>query len=229
MGISVIVPSFNYGCFLGEALLSIVEQTEPFAEVVVVDDCSNDDTEQIARHFASRGVSYVRNPERRGIVWNLNNYLPALRSEWVCMVSADDWLAPTFVAEHAAVIAREGGDPKLGLVYCGARYTVTHTPTERPELDGMVIGLEEWRPEVLQMRNFVHGSAVIRRRALVEVGGFPNVGVEEDHACWRKFAEAGWRGVNVPEVLLYYRQHDRGHRNYGTDMRRLPAPEADWT
>lgn len=228
MGIGVIVPSFNYGCFLREALISIMAQRVPFEEVVVVDDASTDDTEHVAGLFRRVGVSYVRNPERRGIVWNLNTYLPALRSEWVCMVSADDWIEPEFVMAHEDAIEREG-DNRLGIVYCGARYTVTHRPTERPELDGMVIGMEPWSPSVLEVRNYIHGSAVLRREALVAVGGFPDVPVEEDHACWRRFAAAGWRGVNVPEVLLHYRQHDRGHRNYGTDLsRRLPPPVAQW-
>lgn len=228
MGISVIVPSFNYGCFLREALISILAQRVPFEEIVVVDDCSTDNTAHEAGLFARVGVGYVRNPERRGIVWNLNHYLPALRSTWVCMVSADDWIEPEFVGAHEKAIEREG-DNRLGLVYCGARYTVTHTPTERPELDGMVVGMETWNPDTLRVRNFIHGSAVMRREALIDVGGFPDVPVEEDYACWRKFAARGWRGANVPAVLLNYRQHDRGHRNYGTDLaRRAPAPVAQW-
>lgn len=232
--ISVIVPSWNYGFFLDKAVRSLVHQTRPFDEVVIVDDCSDDDTavlgpELVARFGPDQRMRYVRNTERRGIVWNLNHYLPKLRSEWVCMVSADDWVAPTFVEAHERSIVEHGHDWRAAIHYSGARYTVTHRPTDRPELDGLVIGLDPWDPDRLRVQNFVHGSAVIRRSVLTELGGFVDAEVEEDHATWRRFADAGFYGVSVPEVLLFYRQHHLGHRNYRTDERKRGGrPAARW-
>jgi glycosyltransferase involved in cell wall biosynthesis len=222
--LSVMVPSWNYGCFLGEAIASLVACRPAFDDILIVDDCSSDQTADLGSYFAGEvgSVRYVRNDQRRGIVWNLNTYLPTLRSEWVCMVSADDWVDPRFVAAHEAAIAAFGADPKVALIYSGARYTVTHAPTERADLDGLVVGLDEWDPVRLRTQNYIHGSAVIRKAALVAIGGFPDVPVEEDHACWKRFAAGGYvgRSVGFDEPLLFYRQHDRGHRNYGTDGKR---------
>lgn len=230
--ISVLVPSWNYGCFLDDCLRSLLACQQPpgrahrmpFAEIVVVDDCSDDNTSAIAADYRAAGVSCVRNTARRGIVWNLNAYLPTLRSEWVCMVSADDWVDPRFAVAHQAVIDEHGHDPKLALVYSGARYTVTHRPTEHADLDGLVVGNDEWDAVRLRMQNFVHGSAVIRKAALIEVGGFPDVPIEEDHACWKRLSAGGFYGRPVGETLLFYRQHDRGHRNYGTDLAKRSTP-----
>lgn len=227
--LSVIVPSWNLGCFLDDCLRSLLACTEhtpgvrPFSQIVVVDDCSTDNTAAVAKEYARAGVDYIRNPERKGICFNLNHYLPQLPTEWVCMVSADDWVSPRFATAHLDLIAKHEADPKFAIAYSGARYTVTHRPTERPELDGFVVGNDPWDARRLEGQNFIHGSAVLRREALVAVGGFPDVRVEEDHACWKRMSAAGYYGRPVGETLLFYRQHHLGHRNYGTDGKRAVA------
>lgn len=224
--LSVIVPSWNYGCFLDDCLRSLLACTEhepgvrPFSQIVVIDDCSTDNTGTIAKEYARAGVDYVRNPERIGIVQILNHYLPQLPTEWVCKVDADDVVAPDFARAHLEVIDRDGDDPKLGLVYCGATYRVTHTPTERPHLDGLTIGIRDWDPVALQQANYVTGSAVIRRSALLDVGGFPDVALQEDHQGWLRFAAKGYRGACVKRSLLGIRLHHLGSRDTGTDWRR---------
>jgi glycosyltransferase involved in cell wall biosynthesis len=217
--ISVMVPSFNYGHFLPEALDSLLSCDAPgFAEILVVDDASTDDTAEVAQSYGR--VSYARNATRRGIVHNLNTYLPTLASDWVAMVSADDMVLPRFAVAHARVIAEHGHDPRLAIVYSGAKYTVTHQPTDRPELDGLVVGLDAWDANRLRGGNFVHGSAVLRKSAIVEVGGFPDVPIQEDHAMWLRMADAGFYGIGVGEVCLMYRMHADGSRDAGTDSKR---------
>lgn len=236
MSIAVLVPSWNYGAFLDACLGSLLrceqppgrEHKPPFRQIVVVDDCSTDNTAEVAAEYRRAGVDYVRNDERRGIVWNLNHYLPQLAGEWVCMVSADDWVDPRFAVAHQAVIDEHGADPKLAIVYSGAKYTVTHTPTERADLDGLVVGNDEWDPVRLRVQNYIHGSAVLRKEALIAVGGFPDVPVEEDHACWKRLAAGGYYGRPVGETLLFYRQHDLGHRNYRTDEAKRAGLENVW-
>jgi len=217
--IGVLVCSWNYAHFLPEALDSILTCDAPgFAEVLVVDDCSTDATSEIAQSYGR--VDLVRNTERRGIVWNLNTYLPTLSTEWVCMVSADDMVLPRFAAAHARAISEHGHDPKLGIVFSGARYTKTHDPTDRPESDHQSVELGAWDVDRLRGGNFIHGSAVLRKSAIVDVGGFPDVPIAEDHQMWLRMADAGFYGIGVGEVLLTYRMHSSGHRDAGTDGKR---------
>lgn len=224
--LSVIVPCWNYAPFLDDCLRSILACNEhipgvrPFSQIVVIDDCSTDNTGEIAKEYARAGVDYIRNPERMGIVRILNQYLPQLPTEWVVKIDADDVVHPDFARAHLEVIDREGHDPTLGLVYCGATYWVTHRPTERPYLDGVTIGIQDWDPVALSRANYITGSAVIRRSALLDVGPFPEVGLQEDHQQWIRFAAKGYRGQCVKRSLLRYRLHNQGSRDTGTDWRR---------
>lgn len=224
--LSVIVPCWQYGLFLDDCLRSILACHEhkpgvrPFSQIVVVDDCSTDNTAEVAKEYARAGVDYVRLPERKGIVWILNNVFPQLPTEWIVKIDADDVVGPDFARAHLEVIDREGEDPTLGLVYCGATYWVSHRPTERPGLDGVTIGLRDWDPIALSHANYITGSAVLRKSALLDVGGFVDASHQEDAKTWVRFAAKGYRGACVKRSLLGYRLHHLGSRETGTDWRR---------
>src|SRR5438128_280237 len=73
--ISVCVPAYGRGRFLDRTLRSLLAQTRPASEIIVVDDCSPDDTSSIARAYAAKGVRYVRNSENLGVPVNYNHAL----------------------------------------------------------------------------------------------------------------------------------------------------------
>lgn len=219
--ISALVTCWNYGHLLGACMNSMLAQSTPFDEILIVDDCSTDQTEVLASYYSSfvdGRVRVVRNDVRRGVVWNLNTYLPTLRSRWVVKVDADDWLDPSFVWAHEQAIERSANVPTVALFYSPARYCLTDPPNPRADLHGTVIGTGAWSLSRLRSGNFVHGSAVVLRDALAAVGGFPDVPLQEDWACWLKLAEAGFTGVPVEgPPLLNVRLHRWGSRDLGTD------------
>lgn len=225
-GISVLVPSWNYARFLPDALGSLRDQTVEPAEVLVVDDGSTDATPLVAEAWARSRErwSFVRNLPRLGVPGAWNRWLPELRSDWLCIVSADDVVDERFIERHAREIERAertlapDAFARLGIVYCYARYEAL-AGAERPELDGMILG-SSWDAAALERGNYIHGSAVFRRTLFDDLGGFPTTAVEEDHAFWRAAARRGWTGRLVPSVLLTYRLHDAGHRNFGSDGKR---------
>src|ERR1039458_6557236 len=93
--ISVIVPTFNDLGRIGDALTSIVNQTEPPAEIVVSDDGSDDGTEQFVREFGARHsgaveVRYVRLASRSGVVAARNQGIAVARGEWIATCDSDD-------------------------------------------------------------------------------------------------------------------------------------------
>lgn len=228
--ISILVPCWNYAEFLPDCLISIAAQTVRPRYVLVVDDASTDDTEDVAKrcvtdlydkgHKAAMAWGFARHDSRMGLVALMNKWVPRLPTEWVCAVSADDWIEPTFIEAHAKVIEEHRADPKFAIAYCGLRYVVTSPNAARRDLDGQTFGLRPWDAAALRDVNFVSGAAVYRKSAAIEAGMFPDVPHEEDHKLWIAMAERGFYGVGISAIHFNYRQHHAGHRNYLDDQRR---------
>ena len=216
--VGCVVTSWNYGMFIDEALTSLAGQTRSADEVVVADDCSTDSSVSRLKGWAHMPWRIAQRSERLGFVENANRAIAALGTDLAFVLSADDWLEPGFIEKHAAAL--ENAEADVALAYCTMAYRCTE-PGPRMDLDGHVIGFQRWSDAIMG-GNFVNGSAMFRREVFLGIGGFPERDREEDHALWVEMARAGYRGVQVGgrEVMLNYRQHGRGHRNYGDDERR---------
>ena len=98
--VCIIVPPFNRAQYLGEALESVISQTRPPAEVIVVDDGSTDTTPQVAKSFGDR-VRYVRQ-ENGGKPAAVNLAFGLLRADFVIIADDDDVMYPTGLAHLLA-------------------------------------------------------------------------------------------------------------------------------
>lgn len=202
--ISVVIPTYNYGRFLREAIDSVLAQTYAPLEILVVDDGSTDDTEQIVASYGER-VRYIRQ-RNAGVGAARNNGIAQARGEYVAFLDSDDLWLPEKLAKE---IARFEADPELGLVYSGAeRFDQSGT------LDVSLDGIEGWiAPELLRLERSVisSGSSIlIPKRVAEEVGGFnADLPPSEDwDFCYRLALR--YRVGFVPEVLVRYRQHGSG-------------------
>jgi glycosyltransferase involved in cell wall biosynthesis len=102
MPVSVIIPAFNAGQHIGEAIHSVVAQTASIAEIIVIDDGSTDDTGKLARE-ASSTVTLVRQ-ENRGPSAARNRGLRLAQSELVAFLDSDDLWLPTKIARQLEYI-----------------------------------------------------------------------------------------------------------------------------
>ena len=221
MTLGCLVTSWNYSAFLGEALASLDAQTVRPSQVVIVDDASTDRSAEIAGAWVADRpwARLVVRPERLGFVANANRgLLEEFATDWAFILSADDWIEPEFVGAHLEAI--ETADDRTALVYCTGRYRMTEPGAPVAHLDGSLLADRPWTPGAIQAGNYVHGSAAVRLRDFRRFGGFAAYSSHEDWMLWRAMDSAGLRGVHIPAVLLNYRHHGRGHRNFGTDHRR---------
>lgn len=107
--ITVIVPSYNCGRFIAEAIDSILAQTLAPDEIIVVDDGSNDDTEQVVGRFVDPRLRYIRQ-KNAGVSVARNTGLAAATSEFVAFLDADDRWRPTLLETLHPLVAH---DPAL--------------------------------------------------------------------------------------------------------------------
>lgn len=88
--VAAVIPTYNSAHLIRRALDSVVAQTRPVDEIIVVDDGSTDNTEEVVKAYA--GVRYIRQ-ENSGAAIARNNGIFAAQSEWIAFLDADDeWL-----------------------------------------------------------------------------------------------------------------------------------------
>lgn len=211
--VSVIIATHNRAELVSEAIESVLAQTQPVHEVIVVDDGSTDSTRQALARFGSRIRPVFQ--ENQGASAARNHAMRLAQGRWLAFLDDDDVWLGTKIEKQAEIISR---NPNLGLVYC-SDYAVDHElhiMHERP-------ALPENRGDVFEkllINNFVFTSCVIARRDAVEEAGFmdPKLVFAQDWDLWLKIA-AKYPVDFVRVPLVYYR-----HSPTGCLTRDIPAP-----
>jgi glycosyltransferase involved in cell wall biosynthesis len=114
--VDVIVPCYNYGRYLRQCVESVLTQEGVEVRVLIIDDCSSDDSEAVGRHLAAADprVEYRRHPVNRGHIATYNEGIEWLAAEYALLISADDLLAPGALQRACAFL---DSHPDVGFVY----------------------------------------------------------------------------------------------------------------
>jgi glycosyltransferase involved in cell wall biosynthesis len=194
--VSIVIPCYNLGAFLQEAVDSVLAQTYRDFEILIVDDGSTDSrTVQMLCSWDGPKSRVVRT-ENRGLAAARNTGIRETAGEFVCCLDADDRLRPDCLELAVHTLDAE---PDLGFVSHWLH----------------AFGDEEWdwQPArcdlpMLLDANTVNGAALVRRRVLQSMGGYDESMRDgcEDWEFWIRAAEAGHRGTIVPEVQYEYRR-----------------------
>lgn len=207
--VSVVMPCYNAAATLNETLESIQAQTYGDFEVVVVDDGSEDDTREILAGWAENDERFK--PlylEHGGIIPALNAGIEACQGEYIARMDADDLMHPQRLENQAAhldeypgvtlVSSLVEGFPKKKLRE-GFRIYIEWLNT--------LVSHEDICREMFVESPICHPTVMVRKKALVELGGYEERGWPEDYDLWLRMYLAGYRFAKVPEVLLSWREH----------------------
>lgn len=88
--VSIIMPSWNTGKFIKESIQSVINQTYTNWELIIVDDCSNDNTDKIVDLFNDKRIRYFKNTRNIGAALTRNRALREARGEWIAFLDSDD-------------------------------------------------------------------------------------------------------------------------------------------
>jgi glycosyltransferase involved in cell wall biosynthesis len=201
--VAVVIPLYNYADTIDETLGSVAGQDLAALAIVVIDDCSTDEsgqqaiaflesraarfaTARVVRHRRNQGLSMARNS---GIAWSGEPYL--------FMLDADNRLRPPALSRLLDALNCSGAD----FAYSQLRMFG----------DEEGIGLADiWQPQRFAIGNYIDAMALIRREALLAAGGYAVLADDhgwEDYDLWCRFVELGFEGVFLPELLCDYRVH----------------------
>ena len=206
--VSIIVPAFNQGRFLRQAVESVFAQTYANIEVVVVDDGSTDATAEVCRELAARPNVVVIRQENRGVGAARNRGAAAAIGDYLCFLDADDFYHPEKIAAQARVLDRS---LDLDWLYCDI-VPLDETGKEQPEGYSVAGARRQLTGDILESLLiggfFPPHTVMMRRRAFEELGGFdPALGGNADLDLWLRMAASGRRVEFVNQKLAYYRAH----------------------
>ena len=155
--VSIIIPCFNYGRFLAEAIESVLGQTHVPLEVIVIDDGSTDDSRDVASRYVP-SVELLTQPNQ-GLVSVLNRGVHEARGDYFVILSADDVLRPSYVETLlAALLSR----PEAAYAYSEMEYFGAKTG---------VFPAKPFSPALLLAGNYINATALTRRADALAVGG----------------------------------------------------------
>jgi glycosyltransferase involved in cell wall biosynthesis len=210
--VSVIVPCYNYGKYLAQALDSIKKQTYTFWECIIINDGSTDNTEEVAKGFATNDKRFIYlYQQKAGVSPARNNGLSVAKGEYIQPLDADDMLEPDKLQLHVDFLqSREDVD----LVYSDVILfdDFNNVPVLPPLFSKpRVSGKYEIIIDNLYDDNFfLPGCSMFRKTAYDTVGGFKHTYGFEDWEFYYRMAITGYTFMHYSPKgsLLLVRSHD---------------------
>jgi len=219
---SVVLPVYfrDRPYHLKEALESLLVQTRPAAEIVVVEDGPIDETLKAVIEDVQKDhpeVKVIQLHRNSGLPSALNEGIKACTHEWIARMDADDVCTPDrfekqigFLETHPEVdiisSAIDEYDLELQHFFGRRQLPVTHED---------IMKFAQWRSP------FNHMAVVYRKSAVLEIGSYdPELRSGQDYELWSRLLTAGYRGANLPDVLIkartgedFYGRRRRGWRH----------------
>jgi glycosyltransferase involved in cell wall biosynthesis len=205
--VSIIIPCYNQGRFLDAAITSALAQTHTELEVMVINDGSTDETEQIARRHEGDPRFHLINQKNAGLPAARNRGIQESRGLFLNFLDSDDWLESDMI--RSLVVVQEE-NPDIGFAYCDVHIVPA-------------VNLPESSYSVGKARKTVNGdifdslilggyfppqTVLIRRSVLDEIGHFDEMlGGHADYDLWLRAAAYGYRALYLDKKLAHYRLH----------------------
>ena len=186
--ITIAIPTFNRGALLRGCIQSALSQTYDNIEVLVSDNASTDDTEEVLREFADKRLRVLRQETNIGMHPNWNACLAAASGEYIVFVSDDDRISPWFLERCVSAIGTQSQIPVIVALSDVRIFSTGQTKrarTSRHIKTGIRSGTDVLSEFLMNETTIAMCSVVLRTEALRSRGGFPlDLPFTADIAVW---------------------------------------------
>ena len=198
--VTVLMPAYNAGKFIAEAIESVLQQTFTDFELVIIDDGSTDNTAEIIQSFSDRRIHLIHQ-SHNGIAAALNKGLGIVESEYIARFDADDICFPDRLMQQVSFLD-ENQD-----------YIITGSDAEYISEDGEHLFyfrcIGHTHDEIIEKINsycpFIHSAVMYRKNAVIKASGYSiHAHNFEDYLLWTQILKFG-KFANLPQELIRVR------------------------
>lgn len=197
--ISIIMAAYNAEKTIEQAINSVLNQTYPNFELLVVNDCSKDGTVEFVKEVAAKDsrVRLISNVKNSGVSYTRKHGLEEAKGSWIAILDSDDAWAPEKLEKQIALQKRVNAD----LLFTGSAFM---------DSDGQPINWYLHAPaevtyQQLLKQNVLSNSSALVRKELYAKHYAIGDGMHEDFAIWLSILKEGKKAYGVDEPLLIYR------------------------
>lgn len=206
--VSVIIPVYNRARLVKRAVKSVLDQTCQDFEVLVVDDCSTDDTAEVVGALDDSRVRVVRNSTNAGVAFSRNRGIGLARGRFISLLDSDDYYQPAFL--ERSVARMQESDQRVGFIWTGIRVVdddgkEMYTSTWKPPVDG-----DPYRQFLRSLKIGTGCGLTFKAEALRQVRFDPALRAAEDTEFFLRLARQ-YRFDYIDEPLIVITKH-RGER-----------------
>ena len=211
--VSVIIPCFNQGGFVEDAVLSAVNQTYKNIEIICINDASTDNSSSVLKKLADtyRNIVFFDEKENRGVIYARNLGISAATGDYILPLDADNKIERTFIEKTVEVLEK---NPDIGVVCSKVKIFGEENKNwnlSEPELKKILYS------------NNVDNCALFRKSDFLAIGGYKEYMQDgyEDWDLWLSFLEKGLRIHRIDEYLFNYRKHKEESRTKSIDNKKM--------
>lgn len=195
--VSIIMPAYNCERFIADSIRSVLSQTYTKWELLIVDDCSTDNTAQVVRTFNDPRIHYQCNAHNIGAALTRNEALQIAKGRYIAFLDADDLWAPEKL-EHQIAFMQQNS------------YAFTFADYQIILEDGTTTGKILHMPTSLSYHQYLRNTAIGCLTVLIDrqqTGDFrmPNIRSSHDFALWLLIMKRGFVAYSLPECVASYR------------------------
>lgn len=197
--VSIIMPSYNTGAYIKKTIQSVINQSYQNWELIIVDDCSTDNTDEAVQPFLNdMRIRYIKNEVNSGAAISRNRALMEAKGKWIAFLDSDDLWVPEKLEKQIHFMEINN-------------YAFSYT-------DYMIQLNGEWLPYVYtgpnvinrrNMYNYCYFSTitVMYKREKIGLIQIENLRKNNDYAMWLQAIEKS-NCYRLPECMSYYIKHD---------------------
>ncbi len=194
---SIIMPAYNNARFIGDSIRSVLAQTYINWELLIVDDCSKDNTAEIVESFHDPRIHYQRNAHNMGAAETRNQALKIAKGRYIAFLDSDDLWEPEKLEKQITFMEKNG-------------YAFTFSDYQIMKENGTQTGNILHMPASLNYHQYLRNTAIGCLTVVIDrskTGEFlmPNIKSSHDMALWLVIMKRGFQAYAISECLASYR------------------------
>lgn len=213
--ISIIMAAYNAEKTIRRAIDSVLTQSYPNWELIIVNDCSRDQTAAIADAYSDSRIHLLNNPKNLGVSLTRQRAVAAAQGTWIAILDSDDAWQPSKLEKQIQKQQETGAK----LLFTASSFM----KSDGSSLDWILHVPPQISYRKLLKQNLISNSSVLVEKRLYEANQIIRDDIHEDFACWLRILRGGSRAIGIDEPLLIYRLSDTSKTG-----NKLKAAKMNW-